>query len=362
MPDYKYRVRKSQKKRISLYRPFLFLLFLLFIFLQFLPDDDLKVNLEKIEKNFIPVEEGSVEVLFTHEDDVAGRIKSLLVGSADIRCAFYDIDDENIIKTLMEKDAGLILDDSTTDLCYQDSEISSEKPGLHLTCDASRKLMHNKFCILDSRIVITGSLNPTFRGFEKNDNNLIIINSSLLAQNYLEEFEEMSSGVFHDGKRTRQPQMFLSGKLVENYFCPEDSCQEVMLQHIEEAQESIYFMYFSFTDKMIAESILMKEKEGVFVSGIFEKTQAGNSYSVFPFLENFSVLDSNPANMHHKVMIIDNSTVITGSYNPSKNGDENNDENILIIHDEEISRFYLDEFSRIKAFPKSVPDTDYGVG
>ena len=51
--------------------------------------------------------------------------------------------------------------------------------------------------------------------------------------------------------------------------------------------------------------------------------------------------------MHHKVFIIDNRTVITGSFNPTKNGDTRNDENILIIHDEKIAGKYLEEFNEL---------------
>ena len=48
--------------------------------------------------------------------------------------------------------------------------------------------------------------------------------------------------------------------------------------------------------------------------------------------------------LHHKVFIIDEEIVITGSFNPSMNGDTRNDENILIIHDQDIAEKYLQEF------------------
>ena len=51
--------------------------------------------------------------------------------------------------------------------------------------------------------------------------------------------------------------------------------------------------------------------------------------------------------MHHKVFIIDNETVVTGSMNPTGNGNSKNDENILIIHDSEIAKQYAEEFWRI---------------
>ena len=49
-------------------------------------------------------------------------------------------------------------------------------------------------------------------------------------------------------------------------------------------------------------------------------------------------LDGNPANMHHKVFIIDGHIVITGSYNFSRSAEERNDENTLIIHDPAIAQ------------------------
>ncbi|MBT4150600.1 phospholipase, partial [Candidatus Woesearchaeota archaeon] len=52
--------------------------------------------------------------------------------------------------------------------------------------------------------------------------------------------------------------------------------------------------------------------------------------------------------MHHKVFIIDGKTVVTGSFNPSKNGDSRNDENILIIRDETIASRYLAEYERLR--------------
>ena len=51
--------------------------------------------------------------------------------------------------------------------------------------------------------------------------------------------------------------------------------------------------------------------------------------------------------MHNKVFVIDNSTVITGSFNPSNNADKKNDENIMIINDERIALLFLNTFDEI---------------
>ena len=53
--------------------------------------------------------------------------------------------------------------------------------------------------------------------------------------------------------------------------------------------------------------------------------------------------------MHHKAFIIDKKTVVTGSFNPTANGDKHNDENLIIIEDEEIAGQFVEEFERVYA-------------
>jgi len=59
--------------------------------------------------------------------------------------------------------------------------------------------------------------------------------------------------------------------------------------------------------------------------------------------------DGNPNVMHHKVFIFDDSIVAMGSFNFSSRAANDNDENMLIIHNPAIARAYLEEFSRLWA-------------
>lgn len=59
------------------------------------------------------------------------------------------------------------------------------------------------------------------------------------------------------------------------------------------------------------------------------------------------VLDGNKYNMHHKVIIIDDALVITGSYNFSSGATRDNDENIVFINDVRLARRYDEEFARV---------------
>jgi phosphatidylserine/phosphatidylglycerophosphate/cardiolipin synthase-like enzyme len=58
-------------------------------------------------------------------------------------------------------------------------------------------------------------------------------------------------------------------------------------------------------------------------------------------------LDGNEGLMHHKVFIIDERIVITGSYNFSASAETTNDENVVILFNPAIAAQYLGEFQRV---------------
>ena len=108
-------------------------------------------------------------------------------------------------------------------------------------------------------------------------------------------------------------------------------------------------MTFSFTHSAIANTLLLKHLKNITIKGIFEKSQSSqySKHDVLKFQGINVTYDNNSANMHNKVFIIDEKVVVTGSFNPSEGGDENNDENVLIIEDEDITKRFLDEFDKV---------------
>jgi len=63
--------------------------------------------------------------------------------------------------------------------------------GLEIVRRKGGGSMHNKFCVIDEKKVLTGSFNYSKNADEKNDENLIFIVSESLAQEYLNEFNEI---------------------------------------------------------------------------------------------------------------------------------------------------------------------------
>ena len=63
--------------------------------------------------------------------------------------------------------------------------------GIEVLGDRRESFMHNKFVVIDKSEVWTGSMNFTINGAYRNDNNLIRIRSSRMAENFSSEFDEM---------------------------------------------------------------------------------------------------------------------------------------------------------------------------
>jgi phosphatidylserine/phosphatidylglycerophosphate/cardiolipin synthase-like enzyme len=224
--------------------------------------------------------------------------------------------------------------------------------------------MHDKFVVIDGQWVWTGSWNMTENGAYRNNNNAVLIGSTALAENYTAEFEEMFAGQFGPTSPASTPNPHIAITVetgdgeggqerqveVENYFAPEDEVAAQIIAQIAGAQSRIRFMAFTFTSDEIAEAMLEQARAGVVVQGVMEERNAGREYSEYERLraEVHDVLpDGNPYIMHHKVIIIDDTTVILGSYNFTANAEENNDENLLIIHDPEVAALFVAEFGRV---------------
>jgi phospholipase D len=136
----------------------------------------------------------------------------------------------------------------------------------------------------------------------------------------------------------------------EAYFCHIDDCSAVIINELASARESVVFATYTFTEPSLGTAVILAHANGIYVRGIIEKQNIKSEYSQYSrFLEQgVSVkADKNSALMHHKFFIIDNATVITGSFNPTKAADYSNDDNLVVIRNKEIARQYAREFQRI---------------
>jgi phosphatidylserine/phosphatidylglycerophosphate/cardiolipin synthase-like enzyme len=227
--------------------------------------------------------------------------------------------------------------------------------GIPIIGDQHEGLMHNKFVVIDRFEVWTGSMNFSIGGAYKDNNNLVRIQSSKVAEDYTSEFEEMFIHRLFGPDAvadTPYPKLNIDGTPVEIYFSPDDKVAARIVALIKGAQESIFFMMYTFTSNDIGNAIMQQAQAGLNVAGVMDDTQVissqGTEYD--PFMQaGLNVrLDGNQNGlMHHKVIIIDQKIVITGSYNLTASAEENNDENVLIIFSPEVAAKFMQEFQRV---------------
>lgn len=303
---------------------------------------------------------GNISVLFCpREDCETALVQFIDTAQSTLHCALFEIDLPAIQLKLREKAKTIDVQIITDNDYLKDFNASFVKADTY-------GLMHNKFCIVDGTAVSTGSMNPTINDAHKNNNNLLFISSSAIAQNYEQEFQEMWQGMFKKGMATRSPAVLVGEIPIETYFCPDDHCARHVQEELGKAKESIFFMAFSFTHQGIADVLLLKSLENITIAGVMEARQV-TKYSVYQQLsyQRLNVTkDGNPRNLHHKTFIIDRETVVTGSFNPTDGGDKRNDENVVIIKDKKLAAEFLEEFEKVwgEAENKMRNETDAPAG
>lgn len=249
------------------------------------------------------------------------------------------------VRMVTDTEHGLEDDDATTPQLVA--------AGIPVVDDKRSAFMHNKFMILDGTTVWTGSWNFTLNDTYRNNNNAIALRSRRLVERYQAEFNQMfERGIFGPRKTpSAQTQFNQDGVPIQVFFAPEDKVLAAMINTISGAQRSIRFMTFAFTDFDVAKAIMDRAaaNRNVTVQGIFETTGSQTEFSELRTLFCAGLdarQDGNPFVLHHKVFIVDETTVITGSFNISTNATESNDENLLILRDRDLAAQFVGEFNR----------------
>ncbi len=308
------------------------------------------------------------QVFFTHPQDPASRTlrggpdaalaKAIAQAAQSVDLAAHDLDLWSIRDALLQAARNgvpvrVVAESHNLDRPEFHALRAAEIP---VVGDGREGLMHHKFAIIDGYEVWTGSMNFTLNGAYRNDNNLLRLRSTRLAADFTTEFEEMFRG-HHFGPdalaNTPYPRVSLDGVPVEVYFAPDDHPLVRLLDLVRQAHKRVCFLAFNFTDDDLAAELLALHQRGVPVRGVFEAQQVASSTgNEYPHLRQAGLavrLDGNPYNMHHKVFVIDDRWVVTGSYNFTRSAEERNDEALLIFDSPTLAATYMAEFERVWA-------------
>ncbi len=296
-----------------------------------------------------------IRVYFTPSPNIIPGLCAFIDSAVrTIEVCAYDLSSDDVAQALVNaRKRGISVRVVTdTDNARNPAVSRLGKYGIPVVSDHKPGYMHNKFVVVDSRYVWTGSFNFTPNGSLNNDNNAICLESPGIAAGYRTKFEEYWNGRFsRSARQVRAPDSVFIGNIPAGYaFSPSDHVRALLVRELSQAQRTVDVMAYSFTGSEMAVQLRELVNRGVKVRCLFDAGQAANKASRDEFLKLVGAevhLSANRSGkMHHKVIIIDNRTVITGSYNYSANAEYRNDENILIVRSPAVAELYTKEMNR----------------
>lgn len=139
-----------------------------------------------------PEQESKTEAFFCPQDQCEERAISAILGAEhSIDVAMYSFTSEKIAYALEEAESEGVEVRVVADYVQSKSNYSVledlEQKGIKVRIISGRT-MHNKFMIIDSALIETGSYNWTKNGNEKNAENMVFIFDEGTAKEYEKEF------------------------------------------------------------------------------------------------------------------------------------------------------------------------------
>jgi phosphatidylserine/phosphatidylglycerophosphate/cardiolipin synthase-like enzyme len=137
------------------------------------------------------------------------------------------------------------------------------------------------------------------------------------------------------------------------HFSPKGGCTEQVVAEIGHARREILVLAYSFSSKPITEALIAARDRGVHIQVVLDKSNEQDSFSTLPTLTAKGIptlIDHTHAIAHNKVMLIDNHTIVTGSFNFTHQAEVENAENMLLIKNHpELVKTYRKDFEGHKA-------------
>jgi phosphatidylserine/phosphatidylglycerophosphate/cardiolipin synthase-like enzyme len=243
---------------------------------------------------------------------------------------------------------------------------------------AGMKLMHSKYIVRDRQSVWTGSTNMTDEAFESEENNIVEIDSALLASYYAQNFEELweKENFEHTGDIHTEPvPLIFSSQLATARVLFSPGCglaiDSEIARRARAAQRRVRICSLLINSgTLIGELGNLLRRGDVMVDGIYDRTQMEQVYLQWQEVpqnrwkistlkeiilraglvgkDSAPYTPTGPHNfMHNKVLVIDD-TVITGSYNFSRSA-QFNAENILFIESAPLAEAYSAYIDHLKS-------------
>ncbi len=245
------------------------------------------------------------------------------------------------------------------------------RSNIDIKPDYNTSIFHQKFIVRDRQSLLTGSTNFTPTGVHNNLNHVVIVHDATAAKIYRREFREIAQGHFgklNEGHDPAPPDLNVSNVPIRILFAPDHSPEMEIMKQMLKAHRRVDFAIFTFSKSSgIDDTMLRLLGEGMPIRGAFDAMSGAQDWAAIPALnaagaQLFKVAHGGGVGkLHHKLMVLDESVVIAGSFNYTGPANRLNDENIIILGDLEatsaavknaqrkIAQYALAEIDRIIA-------------
>jgi mitochondrial cardiolipin hydrolase len=134
------------------------------------------------------------------------------------------------------------------------------------------------------------------------------------------------------------------------FFSPGDACRNTIIHYINTSITQLLICVFTISDDSITKSLLTAHKRGVRIKVITDNDKSLDMGSDIEQLARAGIelkMDTTPNHMHHKFMVADQRTLITGSYNWTLSAAKYNHENILVTQEASVIKSFTQEFEQL---------------
>ena len=139
------------------------------------------------------------------------------------------------------------------------------------------------------------------------------------------------------------------------YFSPLGGCTQQVCSQIAASRKSIRVQAYEFTSQRIAQALILAAARGVSVQVILDAGAARQPSCLGTLVAQRGIpvfLDALHHIAHNKVMVLDETVLITGSFNFTDAAESSNAENLLTLPDPSAAATYLANWQAHSAHSK----------
>lgn len=208
--------------------------------------------------------------------------------------------------------------------------------------DFNPKIFHQKFVVRDKVAVLTGSTNFTVTDTHMNLNHILVVEDDAVAREYIREFDEIRQGhfgKFNIGTNKTPQELMVAGVRVKACFAPDHGPEMEIMKQMMKAKTRIDFAIFTFAGSSGIDDTMLAIHNKVMLRGVLDREQGGQTWAATKPLAAAGIelhkagKSKGIRKLHHKLMVIDDSLTVVGSFNYTGPANLLNDENIIVLGD-----------------------------